>query len=170
MCRATTTIAAPSGAGGAKQYRGGPSPPVRYPSSMTALWGTSENSTSSSTLAIWAKGVRGTHQPSAGNDARASGACALPQSWQVSSQCSEMDHSPRPVAPPCGVPFGHASAPPPRAARRRRVRSSKASGTFFGSAAHTEPKKVFRALMYPLADALCGAPKWLKSSSTSLGE
>jgi hypothetical protein len=33
MCRATMTIGAPSGAGGAREYRGGPPPPVRYPPS-----------------------------------------------------------------------------------------------------------------------------------------
>ncbi len=38
MCRATMTIGAPSGAGGARQYRSGPPPPVRYPpSSMPAF-------------------------------------------------------------------------------------------------------------------------------------
>jgi hypothetical protein len=58
--------------------------------------------------AIWAKGVGGTHQPSARNEARASGAYALLlRSWQVSSQCSEMGHSPRPVASPSpGCPLG----------------------------------------------------------------
>ena len=104
------------------------------------------------------------HQPSVRNRARSPGAYVLLRSWHASSQCSEMSRSPRPPARRCGALFGHASAPPPRAARRWG-RGLRGSGTFFVWLAHTDPKKVPGVFMDPLADAICRASEWLKSSS-----
>ena len=94
-----------------------------------------------------------------------------PLSWQLSSQCSEMGNSPKPVAPPCGVPsLGtpelHLLVRPEGGGCALR----RPQGLFAcGQRAH-RPEKSLRAFMDRLADALCGAPKWLKSTPERLSE
>jgi Resolvase, N terminal domain len=90
-------------------------------------------------------------------------ACSL-ISRPTSSQRSEMGYSLRLLALSAwGYTFGSASAArvPPCAHEEALYEGFR---DFFVSPAHTNPQKVSRALMDPLADAVCCAAKWLKSS------
>jgi hypothetical protein len=82
-----------------------------------------------------------------------------------------MGHSTRPVAPPSpGWSLARLRCTSSLAEKEEAGALFEGLRDFFRVFGAHRPEKSLRALMDPLADALCGAPKWLKSSVERLSE
>jgi hypothetical protein len=107
---------------------------------------------------------RGTHKLSARNEARASGAYAL--ATVLASKLAVLRNGP--LSEACSSTFRgalwadlHSTS---SCGQKEAVALFEGLRHFLRVARAHRPEKSLRAFMDPLADALCGAPKWLKSS------